>query len=253
MTSAGLAFLRSLWRRGAEPDVSEARPPGYDLLGPLAEDLDPALLPPTRQQVAHASLLESLRALETDLAVPTVVIAAVSGREPAREVIAGLILQAHLRGLRLTLGKLIPARGHRLLRKRIPRPPGAQLADDGIDDGFDGRHANDLTLELIGAPDIEVLRDWYERAAAGSDLLLIEAQPMLRSVDAALLGRGCGALVLVFETLGTRQEELETAIERARAAGCPPIGMVASEHREWLPRPLRKILPAYPKTVRPRR
>lgn len=177
--------------------------------------------------------------------MPTVVVAAVDKAEAARPVIAGLIIQAHLRGLRLSLGKLVPGQGYRLLRKRLPRGHG----DDGTRPPRVGDD-DDLALRIVGAPDSEQLRRWYEMAAADRDLLLIEAPPLLSSVDAALLGRACDGLVLVNESMLTRQEDLETALERARAAGCPPLGLVMDRHREWLPRMVRKILPGYPRSIR---
>lgn len=223
-----------------------SRPLGYDLLGDLQHDLDPDLLPPARQQVAHASLLESLRALDSQLSVPTVVIASVNQADAARPTIAGLIIQSHLRGLRLALGKLVPGQGFRALRRRVPRTvPGEETRVAVTDSAND-----DMAIELVGAPAIDDLHNWYERASKGCDLLLIEAPPMLKSVDAALLARGCDGLVLVVESLQTRQEDLEVAVEKATAAGSRPIGLVIDHHREWLPRFIRKLLPAYPRSVR---
>lgn len=228
------------------------RPVGYDLIGGLERDLDEKFLPPPRQQVAHASLLESLRALATDLPVPTVVIAGVEGEESARSVIAGVNIQAHLHGLRLVLAKLVPQQGHRVLRKRVPRTDTSSTSITR-DETYDSHGPAAMGIEMVGAPDPQVLREWYEKAAEGNDLLIVEAPPMLKSVDAALLGRACDGLVLVVEALATKQEELEAAVEKARAAGCPPLGLVIAEHSEWLPRTLRKFLPTYPRAVKPRR
>ncbi len=238
------------WRRRG--DKGQDRPVGYDLIGSLERDLPEQFLPPPRQQVAHASLLESLRALATDLPVPTVVIAGVEAEESAREVIAGLNIQAHLHGLRLVLAKLVPQPGHRVLRKRVPRSETSSTTISR-DETYDSHGPASMGIEIVGAPDPQVLREWYERAAEANDLLIVEAPPMLRSVDAALLGRACDGLVLVVRALATKQEELEAAVEKARAAGCPPIGLVVAEHSEWLPRTLRKFLPTYPRSVKPRR
>ncbi|MEM9555770.1 MAG: hypothetical protein AAGC60_16065 [Acidobacteriota bacterium] len=237
--------------------TADARPMGYDLLGELDHDLDPSLLPPARQQVAHASLLESLRALETAMSVPTVVIAGVKTAESARPTIAGVIIQAHLSGHRLSLAKLVRGSGFRVLRKRVPHADTLEgtrvpLLGEATEDGRLGSHPDDHALRLIGAPDPEAVTRWYREHAEGYDLLLVEAPAMLQSVDAALLGRLCDGLILVVDSMGTRQEDLETAVEKARAAGCPPIGIVVQNHREWLPRVLRKILPAYPRILRKR-
>lgn len=242
-----LPFVGRFFR---EPEPTKtARPHGYDLLGELRQDLDPTLLPPAREQVAHASLLESLRALDSRLETPTVVIAGIDTADAPRPVIAGLIIQAHLRGLKLSLGKLVPGKGFRLLRKRVPRTtPGDDTRAPGVD-----ASAEDLALQIVGAPPSNVLEDWYDKAAGNADLLVIEAPPLIESVDAALLGRACDGLVLVVEPTRTRQADFETAVERARAASCPPIGLVMSQHREWLPRAVLKILPTYPRTVRRRR
>jgi hypothetical protein len=238
------------WRRRA--GRGQERPVGYDLIGSLEQDLDASKLPPPRQQVAHASLLESLRALATDLPVPTVVIAGIESEDSARAVIAGINIQAHLHGLRLVLAKLVPQQGHRVLRKRVPRTETSSTSISR-DETFDSHGPAAMGIEMVGAPDPAVLREWYERAAEGNDLLIVEAPPMLRSVDAALLGRACDGLVLVIKALATKQEDLEAAVEKARAAGCPPIGLVIADHSEWLPRTLRKFLPAYPRSVKPRR
>ena len=240
-------WIRRFWPADEAPKT--ARPHGYDLLGELHEDLDPARLPSPKQQVAHAALLESLRGLDTDLVVPTVVIAGVDSADVPRPVIAGLVIQAHQRGLRLALGKLVPGKGFRHLRKRVPRQvPGDDTRAPGIDS-----QAEDLALQIVGAPDETVLRQWYARAAETADLLVIEAPPLLTSSDAALLARACDGLVLVIETLGTKQDAFETAVERARAAGSPPLGVVMNRHREWLPRILGKILPGYPRIAHGRR
>ena len=247
----GAFFSRLLfWRkRGA---AGQDRPVGYDLIGSLDHDLDERFLPPVRQQVAHASLLESLRALATDLPVPTVVIAGVEAEEAARAVIAGINIQAHLHGLNLVLAKLVPQQGNRVLRKRVPRTS-ESTTSLSRDETYDSHGPAAMGIEMVGAPDPQVLREWYERAAEGNDLLIVEAPPMLRSVDAALLGRACDGLVLVVQALSTKQEDLEAACEKARAAGCPPIGLVVADHSEWLPRTLRKFLPTYPRSVKPRR
>lgn len=239
----------------------ETRPHGYDLVGELERDLDPADLPPPRQQVAHASLLESLRALETQMAVPTVVVAGITTSDAARPTLAGVIIQAHLSGRRLALGKLIQGPGFRVLRKRVPRDRDAVPLEDtraalvATDDGelielSDDPSDDARPLRLVGAPDAAQVTDWYHQVAQGYDLLLIEAPAMLQSVDAALLGRLCDGLLLIADSMSTRQEELETAVEKARAAGCPPLGLVVQNHREWLPRVVRKILPSYPRILR---
>lgn len=249
-------LLSGLWARllfwKKRDPAGKYRPVGYDLIGGLERDLDEKFLPPARQQVAHASLLESLRALATDLPVPTVVIAGVEAEESARAVIAGVNIQAHLHGLRLVLAKLVPQPGHRVLRKRVPRTDSTSTSITR-DETYDSHGPAAMGIELVGAPDPQVLREWYEKAAEGNDLLIVEAPPMLKSVDAALLGRACDGLVLVVEALATKQEDLEAAVEKARAAGCPPIGLVIAEHSEWLPRTLRKFLPTYPRSVKPRR
>ncbi len=168
-------------------------------------------------------------------------------------MIAGINIQAHLHGLRLVLAKLVPQQGHRVLRKRVPRTDSTSTSITR-DETYDSHGPAAMGIEIVGAPDPQVLaRVVRKRPPKANDLLIVEAPPMLKSVDAALLGRACDGLVLVVEALATKQEDLEAAVEKARAAGCPPIGLVIAEHSEWLPRTLRKFLPTYPRSVKPRR
>ncbi len=72
-------------------------------------------------------------------------------------------------------------------------------------------------------------------------LTIIQAPPLLHSVDAALVARACNGLVLVVEPLHTAREMLRTAVERARTADCRILGLAISGAREWLPRWLRRL------------
>ena len=83
-------------------------------------------------------------------------------------------------------------------------------------------------LELDGAGLAATLREWLGELATAS-LVLIDAPPIQRSVDAVLLGAACDGLVLVAETDVTERAALRAAAERARDGGCRTLGVVLTK------------------------
>lgn len=203
--------------------------------GQISEGLAPALeeapagdvtpfpeLQLARRQVAYAAVLDEMRALTSASAIPRVVIAGVSTAEAVRPVFAGIEARARQQGLRLLTAELVLSRGQRLLRRR-------RSAGEG------------WAIELTGTPEPEALRDWLREAAAGHDLVVVEAPPVLSSVEAPLLGKACDGLVMVVEPLVTSRRALRAATERARASGCPLLGLLVVGARDWLPRWLQRF------------
>jgi hypothetical protein len=80
-------------------------------------------------------------------------------------------------------------------------------------------------LDLDGPGLAAGLCDWLG-AAAAAPLVLIEAPPVSRSVDAVLLGAACDGLVLVAEAGATERGALRAAAARARDGGCRTLGVV---------------------------
>lgn len=186
--------------------------------------------------LAHGQLLDSLRAADTRYSSPGVVLTSAGGHASVRQVVDGLVRQARTMGVRIALAELVIEGEERVLRSR----------DD------DASLPTATHLELTGAGSDQVLRDWFERATAGHDLLIVEGPPLTQSVDAALLARSGDGLSIVLEPRLTTREEFETAIERTRASGCFVLGLVMSHHRHWLPRFLRGFFNSYPKSIRTR-
>jgi hypothetical protein len=101
---------------------------------------------------------------------------------------------------------------------------------------------------LIGGP--EQAREnegWIAQARAAHDLVLLEAQSLAHSVEAALLARECDGLVIVVEPGTTTREALSTAVERAETADCPILGLVMTESRRWLPERLHRLFATKPR------
>jgi hypothetical protein len=189
-----------------------------------------------RGEAAYGRLLDSLRAVESELPAPGVVIAAADAEGTARPVVEGLRRQAASHGVRLLYARLVVTGSERLLRTEerateSPVPP-VDLA---------GSTGNEATL-----------RDWFRRHTPGHDLVLVEAPPLTASVDAALLARACDGLALVVEPMSTRQEDFENAIEHARSSGCRVLGLVMNRSRSWLPRLLRGLFKPYPRSISPK-
>ncbi len=186
------------------------------------------------RQAAYAALLDLLRATAKTSSIPAVVIAGVSGAEPVREVVAGVELQARRQGISLRCGRLDLESGTRLLQLSSGHP----LRETSPSDSLDARGS----FRFSGSQGSDSLSRWFDRAAAGSDLLLIEAPPLSSSVDAALLGQACEGLVLVAEVLVTDRFSLVEAIQRARMASCEILGLVLTGTRQWLPRWISRLM-----------
>lgn len=172
-----------------------------------------------------AELLDNLRALVSEAAVPKVVVSGVSGVEPIAEITAGALEEAEDRGLDLVTGELVARVEHRILHRHGDHEGGPE------------------PLQLSGNPPPAVTRRWLEEAATGHDFLLIEAPPLEKSVEAALLARYCDGLVILVEIDITPRLVLQAAVQRARAAGCTILGLVMSGTPNTQPYWLRKLLP----------
>lgn len=186
---------------------------------------------------SYGRLLDSLRATDTRFPAPGVVLASASTRRSVRAVIDGLAQQARSMGVRLAVAELVFAESERVLRSREDSSTTLPTTS---------------SLELTGSGSDQILQDWFERATAGVDLLIIEGPPLARSVDAALMARAGDGMVIVAEPQATLIEEFETAIERAKASGCLVLGMVLNRHTHWLPRFLRGFFYKYPRSIRNR-
>ena len=187
--------------------------------------------------LAYGQLLDSLRATDTHYSAPGVVLASAGGHASVRQVVDGLVQQARAIGVRVALAEMMLDGEERILRSRDD-------ADDGLPTA--------TNLELTGSGTDQILRDWFERATAGHDLLIVEGPPLTQSVDAALLARSGDGLAIILEPRHTSRAEFDTAIERTRASGCFVLGLVMSRHQHWLPRFLRGFFNTYPRSIRTR-
>lgn len=180
---------------------------------------------------AYAQLLDSLRAVETSFSAPGVVLASAGSADSMSPVLQGLRDQARRKGLRLLVAELVVSKGGRVLG------------------GSDPACTAEL-LEFNRTVTEDTVRNWFERAVTGQDLLIVEAPPLSQSVDAGLLARACDGLALVVEPQRTSRHEFETAVERSKASGSFLLGMVMSHHTHWLPHFLRTFFNSYPRLIR---
>ncbi len=202
-----------------------------------------AQLTSVKQQNAHATLLDAMRAVAGKSPAPCIVVAGIARAAAALAVIDGVSEQAALRGVRLEIGDVIVTQTDRTLSIREEHPAAiGPRAESATRD-------TSLSLELTAPSAQEALKTWFVTASTGYDLLIVAGPPILSSVDALLVARACDGLVLVAEPLTTQSEEFEIAIERARASGCQVLGLVMNESREWLPRFLGRLFSSYPRSI----
>jgi len=207
---AGLLSLLPFWQRRRRQDAARAS---------------------AHTSTAYAQLLDGLRAVETSFSAPGVVLASAGSADAVAPVLEGLREQARRKGLRLLVAELVVSKGGRILGGRDPACT-AEL------------------LEFNRTVTEDTVRNWFERAVTGQDLLIVEAPPLSQSVDAGLLARACDGLALVVEPQRTSRHEFETAVERSKASGSFLLGMVMNHHTHWLPHFLRTFFNSYPRLVR---
>jgi hypothetical protein len=73
------------------------------------------------------------------------------------------------------------------------------------------------------------------------DLVMIVGPALADCPDAAHLARACDGLVIVAQAQTTTKEELRTAADNARMAGCQVLGIIFAEPVHWLSNLLRKL------------
>jgi Mrp family chromosome partitioning ATPase len=99
-----------------------------------------------------------------------------------------------------------------------------------------------FAVDLNGGAAPGELSGWLERAAAGSDLVLLEGPPLAQSIDAALLACACDGLVIVADAEVTPRAALHVAAERAQIAGCRTFGVVMTGTKDRTPTWMRRLL-----------
>lgn len=180
---------------------------------------------PPRTASAYAALLDNLRNVAPDLPTRTIIFAAASIADDvaAAAVTAQLAAEAEHLGLEMLVAELSDAGIHPILRRRAPR---SDIEEEP------------LRLDLHGGSGAADVARWLNQTAPHADLRLIVAPALADTLNAVSLARLCGGLVIVAQAEITRRETLQLAVERARAADCPLLGIVVhgAKHRvpEWL-------------------
>jgi hypothetical protein len=146
-----------------------------------------------------------------------------------RTVLQGLAARVRRLDQRVLVSELTVENGRSVLRTRA----------DGTD--APARGPDSLSIDLRSHAGTEDVRAWLE-ANHQADLVLIEADPLARSLDAAMLACGCDGLVIVAVAGVTSRKELQLAAQRARAVGCRPLGLVVRAGTDRTPSWLRRIL-----------
>lgn len=222
--------LNNALRKEAPPEarLTEVPPPALHV---PAAPITPVAAPLAVQSLACSRLLDCVRALTIDSAVPRVALAAVSEIESLDLVIAGLVSQAEEQGLSLFVAQFDVLSDRR--RAIVPyrtAPSGAHpLAP--LDLG---------TIRDSGRDSGEI-RAWLDTAAEGHQMVLIRTAPVANSVEGAQIARSCDGIVLVAEPLKTRRKDLLAAVERARSADLTILGLVLVGAEQHLPNWLERL------------
>ena len=200
-------------------------------------------LPLAYREAAWNHMLESLRS-QSQTARPILVVAGVSDVESTRRLIIGLMRQAARKGVIVQVARLTQSQHGRVLSFL----PGVS---DEQDSAWHGNGAAEGATDppSVGGFDLSVaqtdqkLAEWLRSSSSGADMVVIEAPGILSSADTLLLAKACDGLALVVEPMVTDRSALKAAVKRAQASGCKVVGLIVSNHREWIPPWLRRLLP----------
>lgn len=233
-------FREPLQRLQESPPSTEVPAPKWE--SETADEVFPEL-PLAYREAAWSHMLEALRA-QTHSPQPILVVAGVSDIESTHRLVMGIRRQAASKGIHVRAARLSQSQQGRLLallpdesddRSSTPRAQNGTDALGGLSTvrgfNFSGRQAD------------QTLTDWLRASGAGSDMLLIEAPGVLTSADTLQLAKTCDGLAMVVEPMVTDRTALKSAVSRAQASGCTIVGLIVSDHRDWLPRWLRRLLP----------
>jgi hypothetical protein len=176
-----------------------------------------------------ASLLDRIQMLAQGHERYVVVLAPASHRESIGRVMAAMVTHAEQRHERAFFAEL---RGSGLDCTVVPRA--------GQGGGRD--RATKLAIDPANDKARATLHDWLDRNAPNERLVILEAPPLSKGLDAALLARSCDGLIVVAEAEVTDREALRVAGERARLPGCPALGIAMIGSSDPLPGWLARIL-----------
>jgi hypothetical protein len=173
------------------------------------------------------TLLDGLRARTARHGGLRALVLATPEPSPASGVVLdGLAARAEQWGLGVVRGELrVPGRAWPPIRRTSP-------ADRSARHSFAvASRPEHLATEMEG---------WLAQHR-GADLMLIEAPPLLHSIDGALVGRACDGLILVAERGVTERRALQEAANRARAAGCTLLGVIVTSSERPMPGWLQRL------------
>jgi len=207
-------------------------PAGQRPIPPVAKE---ASGPSRYTEAGFRELFDRLRALDGTGPNRALVFAGVTADEPVRTVTGGLAAYVGQLGVEVLRAELADWNGRPILRRRTDAAAGR------------GTYGDSLPLDL-GAPAAQVeLTDWFEGAAGVADLVIVEGRPLTASIDAALLARACGGLIIVAQAGVTHRDGLQAAAARACESGCRVLGVVmyggVPRASDWLSRLLTRRAP----------
>ena len=185
--------------------------------------------PATASEAAYVTLYDNIRATANGRPTHSLVFAGAAPGAPVQMVVQGLAARVRRLNQRVLVAELTVENGRPLLRTRT----------DATDAPVRGPDL--LSVDLRSHAGTEDVRAWLE-ANSEADLVLIEADPLAGSLDAAMLACGCDGLVIVAVAGVTARKELQLAAERARAVDCRPLGLVVRAGTDRIPTWLRRIL-----------
>lgn len=170
---------------------------------------------------AFDALVQALRPSTTNETGSRIVLAAAGNDRGLSTIVNGLCRRAAHVGLRVQRARVVGA-SHE-------SAPQERSADPGT-----------LTLDFQDPGWADTFARWHHDQI--SDVLLIEAEPLGPTNNAALLARTCDGLVLVAQRSVTQRDALELAASQARATGCVLLGVILHAPRPARPRWLSRHL-----------
>ena len=236
LKAVGLNVLGIISRISRENEESVSPGNGDANKSMLDEKLVTLYAPLSPTAEMYRQIRTNIQFSRPDIVVQTLMVSSAGASEGKTTTVLNLAITMAQAGRKTLImdADLRRPRIHKVFN--VPREPG--VADVLFEEDVDfEQYATDIdnlylmpagtmvpnTSELIGS---KRMRDFFDKARAHFDIVIVDTSPVLIATDAVLLSTQCDATLIVINSGNTEQYEFEQCVEVLKSVGAKIIGGV---------------------------